>query len=376
MRGKAIWTLGFFSFLAGLNAITAVILSINLGIESTFQPYIINTLTGGLPTYFYLILSILVTLIFLGGTASKIVTELLNIPILNEINTKANKLEQGQKLQQSDLKSLKGNLFLVANNLETTKKEITKMLTEQDNEIKTVQTSLANKINKKSAVMKSEIEKNLTEGFGEQAEMLKQFHTSITNRFTSESTEMKVEIENQLVQIGEAMKKQDQSAKKTAKNISKQKTEITSIQTKLTKLENEFVKPDPQLTSKSNPEKVRGIGPTTMNELKEMGITTVGQLIMEDPKVIAEKTSTSQKTAQKLQGIAQLSMVPGVTEKDIILLEEAEITNRKTLANQDPIELSMKINKVFKIQLEEGKIQETEKPTIEEIQSWIKNAKT
>ena len=376
MRGKAIWTLGFFSFLAGLNAITAVILSINLGIESTFQPYIINTLTGGLPTYFYLIISILVTLIFLGATASKIVDELSNIPLLNEINTKVNKLEQGQKLQQSDLKSLKGNLFLVANNLETTKKEITKMLTEQDNEIKTVQTSLANKINKKSTVMKSEIEKSLTEGFGEQAEMLKQFHTSITNRFTSESTEMKVEIENQLVQIGEAMKKQDQSAKKTAKNISKQKTEITNIQTKLTKLENEFVKPEPQLTSKSNPEKVRGIGPTTMNELKEMGITTVGQLIMEDPKVIAEKTSTSQKTAQKLQGIAQLSMVPGVTEKDIILLEEAEITNRKTLANQDPIELSMKINKVFKIQLEEGKIQETEKPTIEEIQSWIKNAKT
>jgi len=376
LRGKSIWILGFFSFLAGLNAITAVILSINLGIENTFQPYLISTLTGGLPTYFYLILSILVTLIFLGGTASKIVTELSNIPILNEINTKANKLEQGQKLQQSDLKNLKGSVFLVATNLESTKKEITKMFTEQDNEIKAVQTSLANKINKKSTEMKSEIESQLTEGFAEQAEMLKQFHTSITNRFISESTELKVEIENQLVQIEDAMKKQDQSVKKTAKNISKQKTEITNIQTKLTKLENEFVTPEPQLTSKSNPEKVRGIGPTTMNELKEMGIITVGQLIMEDPQVIAEKTSTSQKTAQKLQGIAQLSMVPGVAEKDIILLEEAKVTNRKELANQDPIELSQKINKVFKIQLEEGKIQETEKPTIEEIQSWIKNAKT
>jgi len=376
LRGKSIWILGFFSFFAGLNAITAVILSINLGIENTFQPYLISTLTGGLPTYFYLILSILVTLIFLGGTASKIVTELSNIPILNEINTKANKLEQGQKLQQSDLKNLKGSVFLVATNLESTKKEITKMFTEQDNEIKAVQTSLANKINKKSTEMKSEIESQLTEGFAEQAEMLKQFHTSITNRFISESTELKVEIENQLVQIEDAMKKQDQSVKKTAKNISKQKTEITNIQTKLTKLENEFVTPEPQLTSKSNPEKVRGIGPTTMNELKEMGIITVGQLIMEDPQVIAEKTSTSQKTAQKLQGIAQLSMVPGVAEKDIILLEEAKVTNRKELANQDPIELSQKINKVFKIQLEEGKIQETEKPTIEEIQSWIKNAKT
>ena len=376
MRGKAIWTLGFFSFLAGLNTIVAVILSTSQGIESTFQPYLISTYIGGLPVYAYLIASILATLLFLGGTVSKIVTELSNIPVLQQINAKANKLEQGQKLQLADLKNLKGSVFVVATNLESTKKEITKMFNEQDNEIKAVQTSLANKINKKSTEMKSELEKQLTESFAEQAEMLKQFHTSITNRFTSESTEMKVELENQLVHIDDAMKKQDQSAKKTAKNISKQKIEITNIQTKLTKIENEFVKPEPQLTSKSNPEKVRGIGPTTMNELKEMGIITVGQLIMEDPQVIAEKTSTSQKTAQKLQGIAQLSMVPGVAEKDIILLEEAKITNRKELANQDPIELSKKINKVFKIQLEEGKIQETEKPTIEEIQSWIKNAKT
>jgi len=376
LRGKAIWALGFFSFLAGLNTIVAVIWAINQGIENTFQPYLISTLTGGIPIYAYLIASIIAALLFLGGTTSKIVTELSNIPLLNEINEKTKSLEQGQKLQLADLKNLKGNMFLVTNNLIAAKKEIKEKLVEQENELKTIQTSLVNKITKKSTEMKVEIEKNLTEGFGEQAEMLKQFHTSITNRFTSESTEMKVEIENQLVQIQEAIKKQDQSAKKTAKNISKQKTEITNIQTKLTKLENEFVKPEPQLTSKSNPEKVRGIGPTTMNELKEMGITTVGQLIMEDPKVIAEKTSISQKTVQKLQGIAQLSMVPGVTEKDIILLEDAEVTNRKALADQDPIELSMKINKVFKIQLEEGKIQETEKPTIEEIQFWIKNAKT
>ncbi len=376
MRGKAIWILGFFSFLAGLNAIAAVILSINLGIESTFQPYLISSLTGGFPIYFYLIVSIIVTLIFIGATASKIVTELSNIPILNEINTKTNNLEQGQKLQQSDMKSLKGNVFLVANNLETTKKEVANSFTDQDNELKAVQTSLTNKINKKSGEIKTEIENQLTEGFAEQAEMLKQFHTSITNRFTSESTTMRAEIENQLMQIDNAMKKQDQTTQKTAKNISKQKNEIIDIQTKLAKLENEFVRPEPQLTSQSNPEQVRGIGPTTMNELKEMGITTVGQLIMEDPKVIAEKTSTSQKTAQKLQGIAQLSMVPGITEKDIILLEDANITNRKELANQDPIELSMKINKVFNIQLEEGKIQEAEKPTIEKIYSWIKNAKT
>ena len=376
LRGKAIWVLGFFSFLAGLNAIVAVILSINFGIEGTFQPYLLDSLTGGLPIYAYLIGSIIVTLIFLAAATSKLVTELSNIPLLSQINTKANKLEQGQKLQQDDLENLKGSIFVVANNLDATKKEITKRFTEQDNEIKLAQTSLTNKINKKLTQIKAEIETQLTEGFGEQAEMLKEFHTSLTTKFTNQSTQLKAQIENQLTQIDATVKTQEQTTKKTAKAIQKQKDEITNIQTKLTNLENQFVQPQPQLTSQSNPEKIRGIGPTTAKELTEMGITTVGQLIMEDPKVIAEKTSTTQKTVQKLQGIAQLSMVPAVTEKNIILLEEAGIPNRKELANQDPIELSQKINKIFKTQQDEGKMEEADKPTIEQIQSWIKNAKT
>ncbi|MCJ7712859.1 DUF4332 domain-containing protein [Candidatus Bathyarchaeota archaeon] len=206
--------------------------------------------------------------------------------------------------------------------------------------------------------------------------MLKEFHTSLTTKFTNQSTQLKAQIENQLTQIDATVKTQEQTTKKTAKAIQKQKDEITNIQTKLTNLENHIVQPQPQLTSQSNPEKVRGIGPTTAKELTEMGITTVGQLIMEDPKVIAEKTSATQKMAQKLQGIAQLSMVPAVTEKNIILLEEAGVPNRKELANQDPIELSQKINKIFKTQQDEGKMEEADKPTIEQIQSWIKNAKT
>jgi len=376
LRGKGIWVLGFFSFLSGLNAIVAVILSINFGIESTFQPYLLDSFIGGFPTYAYLIGSIIATLIFLGATTSKMVTELSNIPMLNQINSKANNIQQTQKLQQADLENLKNTLSVMGNNLVTTKKEINKKFAEQDNEIKLAQTSLTNKINKKSTQIKAEIETRLTEGFGEQAEMLKEFHASLTTKFTNQSTQLKAQIENQLRQIDATVKTQEQTTKKTAKTIQKQKDEITNIQTKLTNLENQFVQPQPQLTSQSNPEKVRGIGPTTAKELTEMGITTVGQLIMEDPKLIAEKTSTTQKTAQKLQGIAQLSMVPAVTEKNIILLEEAGIPNRKELANQDPIELSQKINKIFKTQQDEGKMEEADKPTIEQIQSWIKNAKT
>jgi hypothetical protein len=76
LQGKAIWALGFFSFLSGLNAVTAIFLAINLGIEGNFQPYLIDTITGSIPVYFYLIASIIATLLFLGGTAAKVVTEL------------------------------------------------------------------------------------------------------------------------------------------------------------------------------------------------------------------------------------------------------------------------------------------------------------
>jgi predicted RecB family nuclease len=94
-----------------------------------------------------------------------------------------------------------------------------------------------------------------------------------------------------------------------------------------------------------------------------------------DPAVIAEKTGMSEKMVEKLQGRAQLAMVPGVKEKDLVLLEEAGVTNRKELANQDPLELGRKINGIFKVYVEEGKISEAEKPTIEEIYSWVKFAK-
>ena len=68
-------------------------------------------------------------------------------------------------------------------------------------------------------------------------------------------------------------------------------------------------------------------------------------------------------------------MVPGIKEKELILLEEVEVTNRKELAEQDPLELGKKINSVFEMCVEKGKITEAEKPTIEEIYSWVKFAR-
>jgi len=111
-------------------------------------------------------------------------------------------------------------------------------------------------------------------------------------------------------------------------------------------------------------------------QLREMGITNAGELVLTESAVIAEKTGISEKLVEKLQGRAQLAMVPGVKDKDLVLLEEAGVTNRKELAAQDPFELGRRINGIFKIYVKEGKILETEKPTVEEIDSWIRFART
>jgi hypothetical protein len=91
--------------------------------------------------------------------------------------------------------------------------------------------------------------------------------------------------------------------------------------------------------------------------------------------VIAEGTEMSEETVEKLQGRAQLAMVPGIKEKELVLLEEVEVMDRKQLAEQDPLELGKKINGVFELCVEKGKITEAEKPTIEEIYSWVKFAR-
>ena len=68
-------------------------------------------------------------------------------------------------------------------------------------------------------------------------------------------------------------------------------------------------------------------------------------------------------------------MVPGLSEKDMFLLEQVDVVDRQSLADKDPIELTKKINGVFKANLEKGMVSKEDKPTIEEITSWIKFAK-
>ena len=378
MQGKTIWILGFLTFLAALNAINAIFMSFSLGMEGTFQPYLIHSLTGGIPVYVYLFASVLATFLFLGATSIKTVTELSNKALLNEINSKVNTIESGQKLQQKVLESLQARVFLVDESVNGMRKEVAKAFTKQAEELKQVQanlpknqSNLAKKFDNDLSAVKGE----MTRQINGQSEEIKRTNRNLTNLFNKNLAEVKDELAGQLARLAGTMESHERRNRKSEKIILKQKEEIAEIKTKMELLEEESVAPKPLLTSQCKVEDVRGIGENTGNELREIGITDVGELVLTDPLLIADKTDMSEKTVEKLQGRAQLAMVPGIQEKDIILLEEAGVMNRKELADQDPLELGIKINGISKIYVDEGKIAEAERPTIEEVYTWVKAAK-
>lgn len=340
-------------------------MAIQLGVQASFQPYLIDTLTGAIPVVYYLIGSILATLIFLGATSSSIIGELNKIEILEEINERAAKIQDDLAILQSDHEELKSTGILLKQSIDQTQKQITHNFDESDELQKENHADLTKSLEYESVNITSKIGKNL-----------KQINESMTSKLEAKSVDIKEKIGTQLQEIEKSIQESEKRAKKNAKTIANQKKEISDIKDKIVNLKQEFVQPKALLTSQSSPTKIRGIGPNTNDELEKIGITNIGELILADPKIIEQKTSTSEKTAKKLQGIAQLSMIPSLEDKDIILLEEIGVTNQQELASQSAIEIGRKINKKIQEEIDSGKMPETEKPTIEQITSWIRYAKT
>ncbi len=147
------------------------------------------------------------------------------------------------------------------------------------------------------------------------------------------------------------------------------------MKVRLEKIEEKLMPLQSRWKSQDSPEEIKGIGPRLGKELRALGITNVGEFITADPAFIGKETRVSQDMAERLQGAAQLLMIPGIDENDAELLVEAGVTSIKELANQDLVELSRKINEVAKTYIEDGKISKNANPTIEEISSWIRMAK-
>lgn len=200
-------------------------------------------------------------------------------------------------------------------------------------------------------------------------------HGKTIRKFSADLEDVRREMREALVKHGEELGQVRQLSWESAATVKRQSKDVAEITDRLRKIE-EGLMPQPLLTSRDELEKIKGIGPQLGKELRAIGITNVGELAVGDARTIAEKTRASREMAEHLQATAQLLMIPGVSETGVELLEEVGITAVKDLAGQDPIQLSRKIREISKTYIEQGKISETEKPTLEEISFWIRQAKT
>ncbi len=429
MKGTYIWVLGFFSLLSAANVVNATIMWFASGPTSTFEPYLLEGVS--LPVYVYALISILVTLALLGGTSHMVVSKLsvvdqvreldektsslqikqdaqqrnlvaiqdkisqvdesvdqigskLSAQLSNQADTlkktweagnkaldnKTSKLQAGQESQQEILTTVQTKVSEVDENLEATNKRLIDELTSQGEEIK------------QSVEAKDQNQQKLLEGLQGRIFFVDESLTNVEKKLGEQEELMKTldtnsakNVNSQLTIVKDTLAKLELDDGRTVASIEKQRTEISEIRQKLERLEASLVQPKSMIKSNSNVEDIKGIGPNKAAELKNVGITSASDLIMADPKVIADAMGSTEKTVEKLQGRAQLQMIPGIKEKDLLLLEELDITDRKKLSTQDPIELGKKINAIFKVNLAKGKVEENERPTIEEVDSWIKFTK-
>ena len=381
LKGIIIWILAFFSLLAGANVINAAIMWFDLGPETLFMPYLLGSLTGQIPVYFYLLFSVIIALVFLGGLSHKLVSDLSPEDGMRAMAEYMVRLESGQQVHQKTVQDLQDRLYAIDESLERTI-ELSRSQSEQG---ETVLRSLESgqQANQNALQDLTEkigaIDESLRSGPIESSEPAiesEEVTANLEDKIVPQLAEIKETLSKQLLTVENAMAQQKQSQKKATKTITKQKSEIAGIQSKLEKMESELGEPKPVLTSQNDVKAIKGIGSKTGTILKKMGITNVGDLLIADTPAVAEKVGTAEKNVEKMQNQAQLLMVPGLSKKHVVLLEAADVTDRKSLAEQDPIELSKKINGIFKANVEKGKVSKEDKPTIEELESWIKFVKS
>ena len=173
-------------------------------------------------------------------------------------------------------------------------------------------------------------------------------------------------IEMQLGENLKGMEKLGSTRFRNGKAMKRQIRELAAIKKKIEEMESRLV-PKPQLTSRSDIQKVSGVGKKTYQELKSAGVTNVEGVIVEDPAVIAEETKLSKKEIEKIRATAQLLMIPGIDGKKAKLLQKAGITSLQRLSNQNPIQLFKKVANVAK--------KSDDAPSLEEIASYIKFAR-
>lgn len=365
-KGIGVWVSGFLVFLAGLNALNAVMLWTYQGADAIIEPYLLGYLLGEIQVKEYFWLSLATTLIFLGlasiiaysgPTPYQAVLEMI-ARVEEEIAANRKKLEATRTGVYAKLeydKMVREELFNTVNtNIENTRKEMLFLTEKQAKAIRKTREEVLGVLEEQEKAMRKEV------------------FSAVRASLGNTSKEMLGMLEKQRRAIQREMQRVRRLNKQGAVAAEKQRVELADIRGRLERLERELMPPQPRLTSQSSPEEIKGVGPRLEEELRSMGITNVGKLVMADPVIMAERTRLSPEMALQLQARAQLLMVPGIDESDAELLEEAGIASRRELANQDPVQLSRAIGEANS----PGSPAEAEKPTIEEVSSWIRLAKS
>lgn len=350
-RGIAIWILGFLTFLAAVNVINAVML---WRLESPYfiiNPYLVGNWIGNMQVSTYLWASITATFVFLGLTSIIAYRKLPPDPAIVRMLVK-----------------LGGHLAATKKMVETTQKDLYDGL--ENNRID------RQRLFKKTSTDLENTRQEMLDALAKQKKTIQKVRRDALHVIETNLSSVRKELLSRLEKHAKTVQKIELISRQNAEFIEKQTVDLADMRSKLEKIESGLRLSQPILTSQNDLEEIKGVGSGLGKELRSIGLTSVGELIATDPAIIAEKTRLSLKMVESLQQKALLLMIPGVNEVDVRLLREVGVRSRRDLADQDPILLSRRIEEVAKTYVEKGKISGEEKPTFEEVSSWIKDART
>jgi len=317
-KGTLVWISAFLSFLAGLNVFSAVMLLTLQGSDFVAEFSIMDLKLGSLSALAYFLVSTIVTFMLLGLTFFFM---LQGLPADPKVFQRLSKVEE--------------NLVLNTNMLENMQIGFFRRL--DDNE-------------------------KVTD------EALQKMNISL-----DEATK---ERNNALERQRKALQDVRKENKKNVDIIKKQAAQVAVVRKRVEKIAKTLSPTKTKLTSKSKLKALKGVKPRLAQRLKTTGITNVGQFLTTDPAVIAGKTMELHETVTSLQAKAQLLMVPSVDENDAELLVKVGITSRKELADQDPIQLCRAIVNMANAYVEKGKVSASRIPTVDDVWSWIRSARS
>ena len=316
-KGTATWLFGFLTLLAVLNVFNALI-QLNLNGSASIAYFrIFNISFGGLNTEAYFWVSFIVTFLLFGAIS-----------------------------------------FLVYHGLPADPKMLQRIA----------------KIEENLAVNSNMIE-NTQIGFFRRLEENEKANEEIFRKVNINLGDMKKETSDNLTAQKKTLEKMEEESRNNAETINKQATELTNLKKKIDKIKTETIIQKPKVTSRTKLDKVKSISPRLATKLSQMKTTNVSELLAADPATIAENVAELVETIANVQAQAQLLMVPGISEKNAELLVKFGITSRRELANQDPVQLYRGVAGIAKTHVEHGKLSPRKVPTVENVSSWIKQAR-